>query len=107
MKINPYKEDIQRYREFFSEELEKNGVLANATTTQQRKKGMLSKVFGKEANRKEPSQTTKDKTDTAWQLIKRAYIKAGDGEAIKLINRITPRKEKQATLENKAAELGD
>ena len=68
---------------------------------------MLSKVFGHEANRKEPSKPTKEKIDVAWQLIKKAFIKAGDSEGVKLINQLAPRKEKQISINTKSAELGD
>jgi hypothetical protein len=105
--LNPRKADIQRYRQTFADELEKNGILANATTTQLRKQGMLSKVFGNEANRKEPRKLTKEKVDVAWQLIKKAFIQAGDSEAVKLINQLAPRREKQVSINTQSAELGD
>lgn len=106
-RINPRKADIQRYRRTFADELEKNAVLANATSTQQRKVGMLSKVFGREADRKELSTSTKEKVDVAWQRIKGAYIEAGDSEAVKLINHIAPRREKQRELNFNGTEIGD
>ncbi|MFQ3247372.1 MAG: hypothetical protein ACI9SP_004027 [Arenicella sp.] len=106
-RINPRKADIQRYRQTFADELEKNGILANATTTQLRKQGMLSKVFGNEPNRNEPSTPTKERIDVAWRLIKKAFIQAGDSEGVQLINQLAPRQEKKININTKSVELGD